>query len=117
MAATIKGVTSLIFGCDSITTVIMQSTDSEISTEIVYAADEDGKYVALAIPEGGKIEVSGEYLYKGADIVSAMATSVSLTNGSDDAGAVFVYSYGRKATNNGFMTGSFKAGGVVGVTS
>lgn len=115
MAATIKGVTTLVFGCDVVSAVIMQSVDSETTAEIAYAQDEDGKYVAFAIPEGGKVEASGEYLFKGSDIVSALGASITLTN-AVGGGGLYVYSYGRKATNTGFVRGTFKAGGIDGVS-
>lgn len=115
MAATIKGITTLVFGCDSVSTVIMQSTDTETSGEITYVQDEDADYVAFAIHSLGKREASGEYVYKGADIVTALGVAITLTN-AVGSGGLYVYSYGRKATNNGFLRGTFKAGGVDGIS-
>jgi len=116
MAATIKGVTTLVFGCDSITAVIMQSLDGDTSGEVTYAQDEDGDYVAFALHSFGKREASGEYLYKGADIVTALGSSITLSNAVPGTGGLYVYTYGRKQTNVGFTRGSFKAAGVEGIT-
>jgi len=117
MAATIKGITTLVFGCDSnITTVIMQSEDATTSGEITYVNDEDGDYVAYAIHSLGKNDVSGEYIYKGADATTALGLAITLTNATF-GGLLYVYELGRKLSNNGFMRGTFKAGGVTTVTT
>jgi hypothetical protein len=116
MAATIKGVTTLVFGCDSITTIINQSIDSTQSGEITYVNDEDGDYVAYAVHGLGKVDISGEYMYKGADIVTALGIAVTLTVGSF-GGLALVYELGRKQSNTGFVRGTFKAGGVTTVTA
>lgn len=118
MAATIKGVTTLIFGCDTVTTVIMQSVDGENAGEITYVQDEDGDHAAFAIHSLGRREVSGEYMYKNADVATALGLALStLTNACPGTGSLYVYSLGRKESNTGFMRGTFKAGGVDGITT
>ncbi len=115
MAATIKGITTLVFGCDTVSTVIMQSVDSETSGEVTYVQDEDSDFVGFALHAFGKREASGEYVYKGADCVTALGVAITLTN-AVGSGGLYVYTYGRKATNNGFLRGTFKAAGVEGVS-
>ena len=116
MPASIKGITTLVFGCDVVSAVIMQTTDSDVSGEVSYVQDEDADFVAFALHSSGKREATGEYVYKGDDIVTAIFDAVTLSN-AVGSGALFVYTYGRKQTNTGFMRGTFKAAGVEGITS
>lgn len=116
MAATIKGITSLSFGCDTISTVVMQSSDASISRDIVYAQKEDGDYAAFAIIGAGKCEASGEYLHKGSDISSLATLLSTLSSTPTGSGGLYIYELSVKTTNNGFKRGSFKAGGVEGVS-
>lgn len=115
MASVIKGLTTLVFGCDTVTTVIMQSTDSETSGDVAYVQDEDGDYKAFALFGSGKREVSGEYIYSGADIVTALFTAITLTN-AVGSGGLYVYSYSRKASNTGFLRGTYRAAGIDGIS-
>lgn len=115
MAAVIKGLTTLVFGCDTVSTVIMQSTQSDTSGEVAYVRDEDGDYQAMALFGAGRREVSGSYIYKGADIVTALFTAITLTN-AVGTGGLYVYQYGRSSTNTGFVQGNFRAAGIEGVS-
>ena len=104
----------MVFGCETVSAVIMQSSDVNITRNIVYAEDEQGANVAFAITTGGKCEASGEYYYRGSDIAAFIATvTVASPTG---VGGLYVYELSRKTTNNGFQRGSFKAGGVEGVS-
>lgn len=115
MASVIKGLTTLVFGCDTVSTVILQSTQTSTSGDVAYIRDEDGDYTAMALYGAGKRECSGEYMYKGADIVTALFTAITLTN-AVGTGGLYVYQYGRTATNTGFLRGNFRAAGIEGVS-
>lgn len=115
MAAIIKGLTTLVFGCDVVAAVINQSIDGDTSGDVTWGQDEDGDYVSLCLHSFGKREASGEYLFKGADIVTALGVTVTLAN-VPGTGVLYVYTYGRKQSNNGFVRGTFKAAGIEGIT-
>ena len=115
MAASIKGLTTLVFGADSVTTVIMQNIDVTTTGEYVAARDEDGDTVALAFYGSNTSEVSGEYIYKGAAIGTIAAAVAGIT--VPGTGSVFLISYGTRKTNTGFMTGNFRAVSVDGITA
>lgn len=116
MAASIKGVTTLVFGVDAVTAVIMQSFDSEANGNVEYVVDEDGDTAGFALYGGDRVEMTGRYVYKGADIVTALFSSITLAS-AVGSGTIYVYSYGRQATNTGFVTGTFKAVRVTGITT
>ena len=113
MAATIKGITTLVFGCDTVSTVIMQSVDSETSGEVTYVQDEDSDFVGFALHAFGKREASGEYVYKGADCVTALGVAITLTNavgatlgGVGIIGGVAGYSNANVVLSSGASTNS-----------
>ena len=115
MAATVKGITTLVFGTDTVSGVIMQDLDSELTGQVTEVTDEQDSVVAFALHHIERADVSGTYVYKGSDIVTSLGTALTLTN-AVGSGGTYVYTYGRKQTHNGFMTGSFKAIRVQGIS-
>ena len=114
MAATVKGTSGLAFGTPTNAGVIMQSLDETRSTQTAEATDEDGDVVGFCIYGGTKQEVSGEYLYIGADLGTLGAT-VTLS-GLTSPGGLYLTELGTKSSNTGFKMGSFKAISVTGVS-
>jgi hypothetical protein len=114
MSATIKGSTVMVFGCDTVTSVTMQTTDSSGTGEVTEVTDEQNSVIAFAMSHGERVDVSGTYIYKGADITT-LATAITLAN-AYGSGGIYVYSMGRKAGHNAFLTGDFKAIRVSGIS-
>lgn len=115
MASSIKGLTTLTFGVGTVTTVIMQNLDVQTAGEYTDVRDEDGDIVAMAFYGNNKSDVTGEYVYKGADIGTVAAAISGVT--VPGTGSVFLVSFGRKSTNTGFTMGNFKAVSVDGITA
>lgn len=114
MSATLKGTAGLVFGVDIVSAVIMQDYTSDVTGKITEAVDEDDGVVGYALSHSNRADVSGNYLFKGADIATIGAT-ITLAN-AVGSGGIYVYSYGRKQSKDGFTMGNFKAIRVDGIS-
>lgn len=108
MSATVKGAT-LTFGCTASSGVIMQNFTKDETVDVYYAQDEQAAYTAYAIPSNGKVEASGDYLWKGSDVA---AIAAALPGHS----YLYITSIGVKESNTGFKMGQFKASGINNIT-
>jgi hypothetical protein len=116
MAASLKGTSGLVFGVTAVTGVIMQSFKMKIATDLAEARDEDGDRVAFAFYGGNRTDTDGNYLFKGAHIVSgAIATAISAIT-SLGGGDTYLLSYGVEERHDGFKMGDFTAVAASGIT-
>ena len=108
MAATVKGTTGLVFGVTTVSGVIMQDYTSDINGSITEVTDEDDDVVGFALHHTGRAEVSGSYIFTGDDI-GAIGDKITEITALGVSGGLYIYGFGRKYSNNGFCSGTFKA--------
>ncbi len=111
MAATLYGDSDLVFGVPVVTGIYLQTSTARRMGKVSEAVDEQNTVVGIAISHGNVGEIDGTYLFRGADIATAIGDAIT---GLDDLGFtdVYVHEFGQKRVKDNFAEGDFKAIGV-----
>jgi hypothetical protein len=115
--AIVKGTAGLSFGVGSVVGVIMETGDAEVAGVLTKIEDEQNNTVGFSISHFGEADITGGYVWLGADITT-LGSAIAVAGTPSFAplsGGIYVYSYGRRTMNKGFVKGTFKAIQVSGI--
>ncbi len=114
--AIVKGTAGLSFGIGSVVGVIMETADSEVPGVLTRVEDEQNNVAGFSISHMNEADITGGYVWLGNDITAIGSTiSIAGNTAAPFTGGIYVYTYGRRTMNKGFMRGTYKAIQVSGI--